>query len=57
MSKAIQIDKRDNVATVTSDVGVGDVVEVLSPEGEVLMRQKMTGGVSFGHKIALKGLV
>ena len=37
MAKAIQIDERDNVATVTSDVGVGDVVEVLSPEGEVLM--------------------
>ena len=56
MAKAIQIDERDNVATVTSDVGVGDVVEVLSPEGEALMRPQMTGEVSFGHKIALKSL-
>jgi hypothetical protein len=31
MVKAIQIDDRDNVATLTGDVGVGDVVEVLSP--------------------------
>jgi altronate dehydratase small subunit len=56
MAKAIQIDKRDNVATVTSDVGAGEVVEVLSPEGEVLMSPPMKGEVSFGHKIALKGL-
>jgi altronate dehydratase small subunit len=55
MAKAIQIDERDNVATVTSDVGIGEVVEVLSPEGEILMRPEMTGEVSFGHKIALKG--
>jgi len=56
MAKAIQIDERDNVATVTSDVGAGDVVEVLSPDGEVLMRPQMTEEVSFGHKIALKSL-
>ena len=55
MAKAIQIDERDNVATVTSDVGVGEVVEVLSPEGVVLMKPKMTGEVGFGHKIALRG--
>ena len=56
MAKAIQIDERDNVATVTSDVGAGDMVDVLSPDGEVLMRPQMTGEVSFGHKIALKSL-
>ena len=55
MAKAIQIDERDNVATVTSDVGVGEVVEVLSPEGEVLMTPEMWGEVGFGHKIALRG--
>ena len=56
MAKAIQIDERDNVATVTSDVGVGKVVEVLSPDGEVLIMPRMKGEVSFGHKIALKSL-
>jgi altronate dehydratase small subunit len=56
MVKAIQIDERDNVATVTSDVGVGEVVEVLSPEGEVLMMPEMKEKVGFGHKIALKDL-
>ena len=57
MAKAIQIDERDNVATVTSDVGAGDDVEVLSPQGELLMSPRMSGEVSFGHKIALKELV
>ena len=57
MAKAIQIDEGDNVATVTSDVGVGDAVEVLSPVGEVLMRAEMVGAVGFGHKIALRGFV
>ncbi|TRO47722.1 hypothetical protein E2P65_03975 [Candidatus Bathyarchaeota archaeon] len=56
MAKAIQIDESDNVATVTSDVGVGEVVEVLSPDGEVILRPEMRGAVGFGHKIALKSL-
>jgi hypothetical protein len=57
MAKAIQIDERDNVATVTSDVGVGELVEVLSPKGEVIMSSELMGEVSFGHKIALEGFV
>ena len=56
MVKAIQIDGRDNVATVTSDVDVGEVVDVLSPEGSVLMTPKVVDDVGFGHKVALLGL-
>ena len=56
MAKAIQIDEKDNVATVTSDVSQGDRVEVLSPEGSILMRPESLGDVPFGHKIALKPL-
>ena len=56
MKKAIQIDDRDNVATVTSDVGEGEAVEVLSPEGEVVVRPEVAGDVPFGHKIALRSL-
>ena len=56
MKKAIQIDGRDNVATVTSEVEEGEAVEVLSPEGEVLVKPKVAGYVPFGHKIALRGL-
>ncbi len=56
MKKAIQIDGRDNVATVTSEVEEGEVVEVLSPEGEILVKPKVAGDVPFGHKIALRGL-
>ena len=56
MKKAIQIDERDNVATVTSDVEEGEAVEVLSPGGEVIARPEVAGDVPFGHKIALRGL-
>ncbi len=37
MAKAIQIDDADNVATVASEVSKGERVEVLSPDGSVLM--------------------
>jgi altronate dehydratase small subunit len=56
MVKAIQIDGDDNVATVTSNVGVGEVVEVLSPEGSVLITPKVVDNIEFGHKLALHGL-
>ena len=56
MKKAIQLDKKDNVATVTSDVGEGEAVEVLSPEGEVVVRPEVAGDVPFGHKITLRSL-
>lgn len=56
MAKAIQIDDRDNVATVTSEVSKGERVEVLSPEGSILMSPEALGDVPFGHKIALKPL-
>jgi len=56
VKKAIQIDGRDNVATVTSEVMKGEAVEVLSPEGEVLVKPKVAADVPFGHKIALRDL-
>jgi altronate dehydratase small subunit len=56
VKKAIQIDERDNVATVTSDVGEGERVEVLSPEGEIVVRPEVAGNVPFGHKITLRSL-
>lgn len=53
MAKAIQIDAKDNVATVTSDVEPSETVEVLSPEGEVITKPETTESIPFGHKIAL----
>jgi altronate dehydratase small subunit len=53
MAKAIQIDDSDNVATVTSEAKAGERVEVLSPEGSVLVSSEALGDVPFGHKIAL----
>ena len=56
MKKAIQIDEGDNVATVTSDIKQGETVEVLSPEGEIIVKPRTLDAVPFGHKIALTDL-
>ena len=56
MKKAIQIDGKDNVATTTSDVKKGEEVEVLSPQGEVILRAKPVENIIFGHKISLKNI-
>lgn len=54
--KAIQIDEKDNVATVTSDIQKGYEVEVLSPEGKVVIVIKSLDPIPFGHKMALQNL-
>ena len=54
MKKAIQIDKKDNVATVTEEVDKGEKLEVLSPEGNVILEVDPLEKIIFGHKLALK---
>ena len=54
--KAIQVDAKDNVATTTSIVEADEEIEVLSPNGDVLLRTKPIERIIFGHKIALKEL-
>ena len=54
--KAIQIDAKDNVATATSIVEAGEEVEVLSPDGDVVLKAKPVERIIFGHKIALTDL-
>ena len=54
--KAIQIDARDNVATTTSIVEAGEELEVLSPNGDIILTAKPVERIIFGHKIALKDL-
>jgi altronate dehydratase small subunit len=56
MKKAVQIDEKDNVATVASDVCPGEVVEVHSPAGDIVLRPKAADKIPFGHKIALASL-
>ena len=56
MKKAIQLDDKDNVATVTDDVSKGEQVEVLSPMGEVILDAKPVEDIIFGHKLALRKL-
>lgn len=50
-SRAIQIDRRDNVAVALSDVKVGDKVNVVTETEitEIIAKSDIT----FGHKIAL----
>ena len=54
--KAIQVDAKDNVATTTSIVEAGDEVEVLSPNGNVILKVKPVEKIIFGHKLALGDL-
>jgi altronate dehydratase small subunit len=54
--KAIQIDAKDNVATTTSIVEAGEKLEVLSPNGDIILTAKPVERIIFGHKIALKDL-
>ncbi|TRO49526.1 hypothetical protein E2P65_00980 [Candidatus Bathyarchaeota archaeon] len=56
MKKAIQLDDKDNVATVTDNVSKGEQVEVLSPMGEVILDAKPIEDIMFGHKLALREL-
>jgi hypothetical protein len=57
MKKAIQIDKEDNVATVTDEVNQEENLEVLGPEGNIILRIKPLEKIIFGHKIALKNFI
>jgi len=54
--KAIQVDAKDNVATATSIVEAGEEVEVLSPNGDVVLKAKPVERIIFGHKLALQDL-
>lgn len=56
MKRAVQIDEKDNVATATSDLSPGEVVEVHSPTGNIVLRPEATDKIPFGHKIALVNL-
>ena len=54
--KAIQIDAKDNVATATSIVEAGEEVEVLNPNGDVVLKTRPVERIMLGHKLALKYL-
>ena len=54
MKKAIQIDKEDNVATVTNEVNQEEYLGVLSSEGNIVLKIRPIEKILFGHKIALK---
>lgn len=56
LKKAVKIDERDNVATVTSDIYKDETLEVLSPEGIIIMMPQAKNRINFGHKIALLNL-
>jgi altronate dehydratase small subunit len=51
MRKAIVMDTKDNVATLLTDVGEGDVIQdIPGKAGGVQIQQK----IPFGHKIAIR---
>jgi len=54
--KAIQIDDRDNVATLTNNSKKGDIVQVLNPSGVVFLELQLIEPIPYGHKISIKNL-
>ncbi len=54
VKKAIQIDEKDNVATTTGEVDAGEALEVISPDGGVILRPRVSEPIPFGHKLAIK---
>ena len=54
VKKAIQIDEKDNVATTTSEVEAGEHLQVISPNGEVILAPRVSEPIPFGHKLAIK---
>ena len=56
VKKAIQIDEKDNVATTTSEVDTGEQLEVISPDGKVILKPKVSESIPFGHKLAIKSI-
>ena len=56
MAKAIQIDAKDNVATTTGEACAGEAVDLISPEGAVILRPVVTEDIPFGHKLAIRSI-
>jgi len=52
--KAIQIETKDNVATITNDGAPLHEVVVFNSQGEIILNTESEEGISFGHKIAIK---
>jgi altronate dehydratase len=54
--KAIQVNAQDNVATATSIIEADEEVEVLNPNGDVVLKIRPVERIMLGHKLALKDL-
>jgi altronate dehydratase len=53
--KAIVLHEKDNVATMLSDVNIGDEIEVVFQKKKKLII-KALNNIPFGHKVALKDI-
>ncbi len=51
---AVILDKDDDVATLTTNVGMGDKITISSPEGEIELEAEEE--IDFGHKVALRDI-
>lgn len=53
MKKAIQIDAKDNVATVTTGVERGEPVQIISESGSVISEVQASSRIPSFHKLAI----
>jgi len=56
MNQAIQINQKDNVATVIQDVSINQKIEVIDKDGNVLKVLNTRTSIKLGHKIALRDI-
>lgn len=56
MNQAIQINQKDNVATVIQDVSINQKVAIIDKDGNVLMVLNPRTSIELGHKIALRDI-
>ena len=56
MDQAIQINQKDNVATVIQDVSINQKVEIIDKNGYSLINLNARDHINLGHKIALRDI-
>lgn len=56
MNQAIQINQKDNVATVIQDVSINQKVAIIDKDSNVLMVLNARTSIELGHKIALRDI-
>jgi len=56
LKRAILIDEKDNVATVTSNIETSESLEILNSDGSIISEIVSLDDIPSGHKISVKNI-